>query len=228
MPKSYSFRPSFDIVSLVGPTATIEQMADEVGVYGATPAFIRKHCGPIANSILDAVPGSYFDEAAKLGLFPNADIRIHRLYPGDYPAYPGWHCDGEFRETYFSQPDLDRIPVHKHLVCTVSTADCGVSNTQFLNSPFTFNLEREPDQEITLWGMVHRAVEDSRTRMVYDTRDGELVQFDSLTLHRAMPAKVRGWRMFFRMSMWHKPNLGEGGKITKQEQVYKLCEGSGW
>lgn len=52
--------------------------------------------------------------------------------------------------------------------------------------------------------------------------------FDSWTLHRAMPTKIRGWRLFFRMAMWHKPNLGEDGMISKQEQVYKLVEGSGW
>lgn len=52
--------------------------------------------------------------------------------------------------------------------------------------------------------------------------------FDSWTLHRCMPAKIRGWRLFFRMAMWHKPNLGDGGMITKQEQVYKLAEAGNW
>ena len=228
MEMEYRFVPAFSVVGNVSPTATIGELAQEVSVYSATPDFIRKHCGPIAQRILGVVPDWYYDEAARLGLFPNADIRIHRLYPGDFPAYPGWHCDGEYRETYFAQPDLDRIQVHNHLVCTVSTSPSGVSNTQFLAEPFAFRLEDQPTQEITLWGKVHGAVEQQQTKTLYDTKDGDLVMFDSLTLHRAMPAKVRGWRLFFRMSMWHKPNLGDGGCISKQEQVYKLCEGSGW
>jgi hypothetical protein len=226
--KTYTFAPNYRIVDTICGIYSIPALADEIGCYSATPEFIRAYCGPIANSLLDAVPSDYFDDAKRLGLFPNADIRIHRLYPGDYPAYPGWHCDGEFRETYFSQPDLDKIPVHRHLVGTVSTSSDGVSNTQFLAEPFTATLTRVPDQEITLWGMVHAQVEREQTRRTFDTRDGQMVEFDSWTLHRAMPAKVRGWRMFFRMSMWHKPNLGRGGNFTKQEQVYKLVEGGGW
>lgn len=206
---------------------SIAEMERERGVYSAKPDFVREHCGPIANAALDLVPAWYYDEARGLKLFPNVDVRIHRLYPGDYPAYPGWHCDGEFRETYFSQPDLDRIHVHKHLTMTVSTNELGVSCTQFLADPFDAVVDADLS-DVTLWGQVHDQVETARPRRVYDTRDGELMCFDSWTLHRATPARIRGWRMFFRMSMWHKPNLGAGGMLTKQEQVYKLAEGSGW
>ncbi len=86
--------------------------------------------------LLDLVPDWYYEKAEQLKLYPNCDVRIHRLYPGDFPAYPGWHCDGEYRETYFSQPDLDRINVHYHITATASSHSCGVSNTQFLNEPF--------------------------------------------------------------------------------------------
>ena len=206
-------------------------------MFSATPEFVRRHGGPIAQRILDAVPGWYFDEARRLGLYPNCDIRIHRLYPTDFPAYPGWHCDGEFRETYFSQPDLARIPVSWHLTATASSHAEGVSNTQFLDTPIetTVNIpdgDALPTQTIagshTLWGQVHRQVEDLGEYRTWDSRDGELVLFDARTLHRAMPALRRGWRLFFRMSMWHKKNLGEGGKLSKQEQVYKILEGAGW
>lgn len=225
--RTYLFEPNYEIVAERPGIATIAEIERERGVYSATPEFVRRNCGPIAVSLLDLVPDWYYAEASALGLWPNVDVRIHRLYPGDYPAYPGWHCDGELRETYFSQPDLDRIRVHKHLTCTVSTHAAGVSRTQFLAEPFEATVDVAA-QDVTLWGQVHCQVEQRQTRRVFDARDGQLVCFDAWTLHRAMPTTFRGWRLFFRMSMWHRPNLGAGGMLTKQEQVYKLVEGGGW
>lgn len=234
--KTYTFNPKFDVIKSVkfqdntgkwNPFVSIKEMEKEQGVYSATPEFVRKHCGKIANTILNAIPLWYYEEATKHGLYPNIDVRVHRLYPGDYPAYPGWHCDGEFRETYFSQPDLDRIKVHKHIICTVSTSSDGVSNCQFLAEPFSATVEA-PEPGHTLWGQVHSQLEQTNEKRLVDTKDGDMVLFDSWSLHRVMPAKIRGWRLFFRMAMWHKPNLGDGGMLTKQEQVYKVVEGSGW
>lgn len=224
----YVFEPNYKIITDLGGMASVSELEREVGVYSATPQFVRKNCGPIANRILDHVPADYYAEAKSLGLYPNCDVRIHRLYPGDYPAYPGWHCDGEYRETYFSQPDLDKIKVGHHLVCTVSSHPNGVSNTQFLDDKFEFESDLVPTSDNTLWGQVHKALADYKDLWTWNSFDGQLIQFDPRTLHRTMPAKIRGWRLFFRMSMWHKPNLGDGGMITKQEQVYKLVEGSGW
>jgi hypothetical protein len=224
---NYDFAPAFEILSSHQSHYPIADLERERGVYSATPTFVRAHCGDIACHLLASVPDAYYAEAERLHLFPNCDVRIHRLYPGDVPAYPGWHCDGEYRGTYFSQPDLDRIKVSKHITAHVSSCADGVSCTQFLNEPFSCEV-REQSAEHTLWGQVHAAIERKQAKAVFDIRDGQLVQFDSWSLHRAMPARVRGWRLFFRMSMWHRPNLGEGGMITKQEQVYKLVEGSGW
>ena len=223
----YQFHPNFHIEKSFRGVYPIKDLEKEVGVYSATPSFVREHCGPIANNILDLVPESYYEEAASLGLFPNIDVRIHRLYPGDYPAYPGWHCDGEYRETYFSQPDMHKVKVSKHIIATASSHEDGISNTQFLDDSLTYNTDREFNSEHTLWGTIHEILTKKCPEKLYDTKDGQLVMFDSWTLHRAMPTRIRGWRLFFRMAMWHKPNLGEG-KISKQEQVYKLVEGSGW
>lgn len=224
----YVFEPNFCLVDMLQGVFPIAALEKEHGVYSATPEFVRKNCGPIANEILDKVPEWYYQEARDLGLYPNIDVRIHRLYPGDYPAYPGWHCDGEFRETYFSQPDLDKIKVGQHLICTVSSHEGGVSNCQFLDEKFEFESDEQPTSENTLWGQVHRKLLSGQTRKTWDTVDGDVVLFDPRSLHRVMPTKTRGWRLFFRMSMWHRPNLGDGGMLTKQEQVYKLVEGSGW
>ena len=222
----FTFLPNYRVVGEFNGLASIAALDAERGMYSASAEFVRRHGGPIAVGLLDAVPAWYYAEAESLGLQVNCDVRIHRLYPGDFPAYPGWHCDGEYRETYFSQPDLARVRVHHHLVATVSTHHQGVSNTQFLAQPFEAAVDSDA-ADVTLWGQVHRQVEAAQRR-TWDSRDGQLVAFDSWALHRAMPARIRGWRLFFRMSMWHKPNLGDGGKFSKQEQVYKLIEGSGW
>jgi hypothetical protein len=223
----YTFAPNYEVIREVQPFATIKDLEREVGVYSATPDFVRRHCGDIGKYLLSIVPETYYAKCEELKLLPNIDIRIHRLYPGDLPAYPGWHCDGEFRETYFSQPDLERVKVSNHLACTISSSPLGISNTQYLDQPFSAMI-KEPSRDNTLWGQIHNQLEQVQAKKVFDSRDGQMVLFDSWTLHRAMPAKIRGWRMFFRMSMWHKPNLGDGGMVTKQEQVYKLVEGSGW
>ncbi len=223
----HAFEPNFRVVAEMPGAWSITDLEREVGMYSATVAFARRHGGPLTHQLLDHVPAAFFEEADRLGLWPNCDIRIHRLYPGDYPAYPGWHCDGELRETFFSQPDLHRTPVSHHLIATLSSHPMGVSCTQFLAEPFACDVG-STDSEHTLWGQVHRALEAEQTKRVFDVRDGQMIAFDSRTLHRAMPTRIRGWRLFFRMAMWHKPNLGAGGMLSKQEHVYQLVEGSGW
>jgi hypothetical protein len=228
MPNTYTFNPNYRVVGKFEGVRSIPDLEREVGVYSATPEFVRAHCGPITVGILDLIPVSYYQEAADKGLFVNIDVRIHRLYPGDFPAYPGWHCDGEFRETYFSQPDLDRVPVHNHLCATVSSHEEGISNTEFFAEPLSVEVSN-PTAGHTLWGQVDERIRKSdKLRFAWRSSDGQVVRFDSWTLHRCTAARARGWRLFFRMSMWHKPNLGDGGMVSKQEQVYKIVEGSGW
>ena len=79
-----------------------------------------------------------------------------------------------------------------------------------------------------MWQQVNEVLERTPDKKVYETKDGQLTCFDSWTLHRATPAKIRGWRLFFRMAMWHKKNIGQGGMVSKQEQVYKYFGHHGW
>lgn len=226
--KAITFNKNFETIGRHHPIYPIDDLEKEVGVYSATPEFVRKHCGSIANALLDIIPTWYFDEAKAKELYPNIDVRIHRLYPGDFPAYPGWHCDGVYRETYFSQPSPKHTKVAKHIILSVSSCEEGVSSTQFLDEVFTLEMENEPDGDHNLWGLLDQALSRKQRKRIYDVQDGEMMLFDSWAPHRAMPARTRGWRLFFRMAMWYRPNLGDGGKITKQEQVYKITSGSGW
>lgn len=225
MNRKFRFHPDYKTIGSVCGHTSIEELSKVVSVYAASPEFAIQHCGPLVENILARVPQFWYDECRRRKLLPNVDVRVHRLYRGIYPAFPGWHCDAEFRESYFGQPELDRTPVSKTIVCTVSSHPEGISNTRFLNEELVVSVEESEEQ--ALWRQVHEKVE-SKARSTWDAPDGCLINFSNRTLHKAMPTVRRGWRLFFRMSMWHKPYLEAEGKISKQEQVYQVLESQGW
>lgn len=207
-----------------GGVKTVSDIAQEIGMFSCTPEFVRRHGGPIALEFLSLIPESWVEESISLGLYPNIDVRVHRLYPSDYPAVPGWHCDGEYRKDWHAQPYINHVPPHSHLIGTVSTDESGVSLTEVFTSPLTIEIK----ESVKFWDTVHKAAEmsDGKTVML---SDGVLRSLGSRTLHRATPARVRGWRLMFRASMWHKPVFSkEGGNIARQETVYRLHESTGW
>ena len=226
--KLYSFNPNYRIVAKIKGHWSIEDISKEQGMFGATEEFARRHGGKITQTFLDAIPNTFRDDLKKAGLYTNIDVRIHRLYPGMFPAIPGWHCDGVYRETYFSQPDLDRVFVSHHLSTTISSEKEGVSNTRFLNIPIEIDIDG-CNQEVGVWQRVHEYINTipKENLSCWDSKDGQLVQFDNHSLHKSTPCVRHGWRMFLRVSGLHKPNLTEG-QLSKQEQVYVISEEKGW
>lgn len=221
----YHFEPSLQQVGSFTPTATIEQIAEETGMFSASPNFVRDNGGTLTNQMLDQIPADWFEEAKELGLYPNIDVRVHRLYKDDFPAVPGWHCDGEYRRTYHSQPELDKVPIHRHIVGTVSTGATGVSLTEFVTDEVSVDIDES--NGVGVWEQVHKHIE-STGAAITEAQDGILYDFGSMTLHRCTPAKERGWRLFLRASMWHKPYLQGEGTLARQEYVYRLAEEKGW
>lgn len=223
----YRFIPEIEQVEEFTPIASISDLAEEVGMYSASPDFVREHGGKLTQSMMDKIPSDFYDECESLGLFPNIDVRVHRLYPGDFPAVPGWHTDGEFRKDYHSQPDLNKFTEHSHIIGSISTDDDGVSLTDVVNEEFEAEIEN-PNEDHTLWQQVHDQIEAHKPSTLY-IPDGQLTKIGAMTLHRASPARTRGWRLFLRLSMWHKPYISdEGGSIARQEYVYRLSESKGW
>lgn len=214
-----TFTPAVKLLNQFDGTATIAELDAETSVFAASPEFVQKNCGPIANRILDAVPQAYYD-AAPEGMLPNIDIRVHRLNIGEYPAVPGWHCDGQLRETYFAAPKLDAVSIRDTVLSCVSTGM--VSNFEIADEPFTC----DTGEDDFCWSHVNQQIEQSNMRS-FVSQDGQLYQMTIDTLHRCIPARVRGWRLFFRMSMWHNDYLGDGGKIARQQQVY-ITHARGW
>lgn len=227
----YKFNANHNVIKEIQGCYTIEELEKEQGMYSATPDFCMEHGGPVTKSILNEVPKEYIDDAYNRGLYPNIDVRVHRLYPGNYPAYPGWHCDAQFRETYFGQPRTEQTELSDHLICTVSTNENGVSNTEFIDEPIKLDIDDySPEEGTPFWAFVDDAMisyeGDSMPKWVM--KDGVITTFDCWTLHRAMPTRVRGWRLFFRMAMWYRPNLGNG-KLSRQEVIYMdMNQPTGW
>ena len=217
------FIPEIKVIGDVAPTRTVGELADETSVYAASPDFVRQNCGPIANGILDAVDQSYFDLCKKLGMLPNIDIRVHRLNIGEYPAIPGWHCDGVKRETYHGQPDMDKIRIRDTVLCTVSMGS--ICNPEVATEQLEIAIPQIED-DFKLWKYVDSKIPHDMTRCTMP--DGEITMMGALTLHRVMPAKQRGFRLLFRMSMWHNDYLGDDGRIAKQQQVYLTQNQNGW
>ena len=227
------FLPNYGEVAKVTPT--VEDFVDEQSIYSATIEFARKRGGKITNEFIDKIPDYFYESAAKLGMHANINVRLHDLnleiIPVGhdlYPAVPGWHADGEYRKTYFSQPDLSYIPVSYHAVGTTSTRPQGVSNTRFLDTAIQMEIVKDMPDSV-MWADMHSYVEELESYEFSDIQDGNLAIFDARTLHKAMPVKESGKRLFFRVSMWHKPNLGdvgqppeEIGQISKQDQLYLL------
>ena len=227
IPAQYSFTPNFKTIAKFCPTASEKDFFTEPSMYSATTDFVKKHGGPLANLILKKIPKSYYNAAQSLGLFPNIDIRVHQFDPSFFntpglelfPAIPGLHCDGEWRETYFSQPDLSKIPVSHHLIATIATRP-GISSTQFFLNKINFSMTT-PSAEYTVWEEVDKLARTHPHPKWHPMKDGHLTLFDARSLHEATPIKFPGCRLFFRCSMWHRPNLGEG-QLSSNEQLYTV------
>lgn len=216
------FNANYQVVSELNQNVfDLEEMNEEQSMYSATPEFCQEHGGPITCDILDKVPKDFFTEASDRGLYPNIDVRIHRLYPGNFPAYPGWHCDAQFRETYFGQPRREHTQISNHLICTVSSQHGGVSNTEFIADQVEIDIpDHDLEEGTPFWAQVNLKMEQEHKDVwTWAMPDGSLTRFDCFTLHRCMPARKRGWRLFFRMAMWYRPNL-DGGHLSRQEHVY--------
>jgi len=217
------FTPEIQTIGKVKGSRSVDELSVETSVYAASPDFVRQNCGPIANGILDAVDQSYFDRCEDLGMLPNIDVRVHRLNVGEYPAIPGWHCDGVKRETYHGQPDPDKMRIRDTVLCAVSMGS--VCNPEVITEQLEIDIP-EIEDEFKLWQYVDSKILDSTSRR--EMPDGEITMIGASTLHRVMPARRRGFRLLFRMSMWHNDYLGDSGKISKQQQVYLVQGENGW
>lgn len=212
------------VPGLTGPLP-LRTLAAEKSLFSCDWIFARSQAGPLTQSVMDAIEGSpKIPAAGDAGLNCVIDVRVQRLMPGMFPSIPGWHCDGVPRPSYGAQPDFSLLnPYACHFTVIASTADDGVSRTEFLDEP----IELTPAPGQPVWRELHRGIESRSPRLnTFRVVNGEIVEFDCLAPHRAMPTTTRGWRLFFRLSM--QPNPPIKNAIPNAEQVYLLSEENGW
>lgn len=152
------------------------------------------------------------------------DTRSHMLMPGMYPAIPGWHCDNVPRDEN-KNICLDKVdPNIKHFLMCLAPQDADpMSYTEFLVTPFTAYLKDHSDN---VWRDLHTQIEKEQ-RPTFNAINGQLFEFDQLSIHRATPAKQHGWRWFARASFVKLP-FQHKNEIRQQSQVYLLSEENGW
>lgn len=221
-----TFTPSTRIVGSLAGRVPTESIEAEPMLFSASPSFAREQGGPLTQAVLGVLEGTdEIEEAAMFaktrGLWLVIDTRSHMLMPGFCPAIPGWHCDAYPRRGYASQPDVrGGTPDAWHYVTHLSDQDVGPSRTIFADEPLSVDIA-EDDRHV--WKTVHDAA-TARVLRALQFLDGEVVRFSQPTLHRVAPAECRGWRWWFRMSMYYRPPLN---RIRRQVQVY-TTEGGGW
>lgn len=222
--KTLTFNGNYETIGRAHGIQDINTILGHPGCYAASPEFALEHCSPLTKVFLDCVSSEWYDECKSLGMLPNIDVRPHRLNIGEYPGVPGFHTDGMPRTTYHSQPDSERIPVRKTVLGFFSTAE-NVSRTKVIKDDFVID-EALIDPE-RYWSSVNQEVMKREVDTV-EIEEGHFVNLDELCLHSISECKVRGARLFFRMSMWHNGYLGEQGKIAHQQQVYVDVNKAGW
>ena len=216
------FAPNLEMVDKVEPVRTAREIADETMLFSASPRFAAAEGGPITQEILAAIDRRIACAPVDPA-YPHVviDTRVHMLMPGMWPAIPGWHCDNTPRGSYAGQPD-PRKASHQQINYTVLVAtERGLSRTEFVADPLS-DLPYDPAR---VWGSINAAVENLQWKPhVIAAREGHILRFSGITLHRATPATARGWRYFFRLSFMQTPPQDE---IRRQVQVY-VSPDTGW
>lgn len=213
----HRFMPHVQPLSRVDGTTTIEECSSETMLHSASWDFARKFGGPLTNRVLDALEDSEKRRARPKNLYEVIDTRVHMLMPGMYPAIPGWHCDAVYRRDSTSQPEVEKIDKRLlHWTCIIGTSP--VSLTSFVVQEVEIDVN-----PAAVWKSVHQAVAWKNPRCI-QLELGDVLMFDSSTIHRAVAANQQGWRFWFRLSFYPRAPMNQ---IRKQVQVYTTEDG-GW
>jgi hypothetical protein len=205
---------------------SVAELASEPSLFSCSMEHAEVKGGDIVRDILYRIRHAYrgaIEKAYAAGLYEIIDVRVQRLMPGMFPSIPGWHCDSVPRPNYFAQPDFSLLkPESFHITCIADTeGGNGIGNTVFLDEEIEFKFnEFKP-----VWQQLHHQIE-MVPRRIRPIQSGQFVKFSSLDPHKAIACHTRGWRLFFRMSMYHNPPVTNG--VPSQQQVYILSEANGW
>lgn len=218
--------PNFGDMFVPSKSICTQGLLEEVCLFACSPKAVELYGGVHTRVALRQLMESAYPYAIargkEEGLQPVVDVRIHRLFPRQFPAVPGWHCTHVPRGGYTGQPNFGLCSQHAfHVGLILSDQPAGCSNTEYVIDPIKLFLE-DPDH---VYKEMHKEVDRIRPRTEL-ARDGRFVWFNQRSIHRASPASRRGVRLYMRLSMVDKPFIANEQHATPQ--VYQLAEENGW
>lgn len=194
-----------------------EKIKNEPMFFNCGYDFVLKNAGPLTHEILRKMDCSNLGPIDKYVI----NTRVTMCMKGQYPSIPGWHGDNVPRCKQYSQPELELVDSKvRHALCIIASTD-NHSNTQFLNDQLQI-----PYDSSDVWSSVDRYLnnyDECINLKTYHVREGEIIEFGQLDIHRAMEVKNAGWRLFFKIS-----NIGTiCNEIRNQVQIYTQLN-KGW
>lgn len=207
------FTPKIKTLHCFKKKFSAQEIEDEPMIYNGDPEYSYKNGGPITRIILDKLFETDSFKNRPKDLYSLVDTKVVMVNKGQYPCLGGWHCDDIPRVDNDHQPDMNKLDqkVRHWLVFFSNIGD--LTGTEFVT-----NSVEIPVDENNVWGSTDQWLENNSNLIkTRKAKDGELIEFNQLALHRGSPANNFGWRFFFRLTMsTRKPT----NKIRKQVQVY--------
>lgn len=208
---------------------TPDVIKEEPMLFRADHRFADLHGGWLTKRFLDEASGIWGNLDGTI-----IDSRHHMLMPGMFPCIPGWHTDDAPRDPrkWGGQPDLfDPEYVTEHLLMVM---DYGTGSlTEFLRGPVVLDREWIASNLNTFGlnfyksvdGMIEQGAVGLRCERVRP-QSGDIVEFDSHSWHRGVPAKARGFRFFIRITRNSKHKVEN--ELRSNAQVYITDTSYGW
>lgn len=183
-------------------------------LFQSSVEFTRGACGPITHYVLDLLK-AYLSAGIYSAL--RIDTRSHMLSKGDYPVYPGYHC-----EFWDACPDTHMPYEPVNMATRHFTFLLGNSADEFVG-----NRNLEVPKEIgnpICWRAIDRAITNMCIESI-ECPTGQLLEYDATELRRGLPYQGSGigWRYCFRATYFPVPHSLAGqfsNKVRPQTQVY--------
>lgn len=202
-----------------------QKLLAEPSLFCCSPGAVEMKGGPLANQALLQIRELFefnIRNALEKGLAPVCDVKVHRLFPHQFPCIPGWHCDSVPRGGYSGQPNFSLVhPGAFHVSLILSDRHDGICGTEFVDQAVRLGIY-DPEH---VFRAVHAEIERHKPSTCQQP-DGRFCFYTQHSIHRGRPATKNGVRMFMRFSMIEKPYLANS--VSRQMQIYQTDEIYGW
>jgi len=178
----------------IDTTVDMAVLEAEPPLAGVSPNSALKRGGPLAKELTEHAL-TLINPTPTCTLC--VDVRVQRLAVGITPKPWGWHADNVPVRQGTNRPDLGLVdPSILHCSIALSTNPEGVSFTEFLQGPFSIDV----NTLTPTWDQVDEVIRSRTDLETTFAGDGTFAIYNSHTLHRAAPAHRSGGRLFFRMA----------------------------